>query len=176
MYLTTKYNHSMIQTYNFAWSGSPVPGMVGQIEDAFVPLYTGGAKFDPKWAPSTTLFAMFCGINDLNHWDSGDTYRDNVFKQYTGAIETVSGKMCCRLTTDDADIWISSIQRALETSSYTQCPHLTSPRSSGHTIFRRGQQLTTTMGASNKCWRIFRPNTGMPTSGRSTCTQSSARS
>ena len=45
MYLTTKYNQSMIQTYNFAWSGSPVPGMVGQIEDAFVPLYTGGAKF-----------------------------------------------------------------------------------------------------------------------------------
>ena len=78
--------------------------MVGQIKDAFVPLYTGGAKFDPGWEPSKTLFAMFCGINDLNHWDSGDTYRDNVFKQYSGAIETVSGTIGCRFATNDADM------------------------------------------------------------------------
>ena len=104
MYLTNKYNESAIQTYNFAWSGSPVPGMVGQIEDAFVPLYTGGAKFDPGWTSSKTLFAMFCGINDLNNWASGNTYRDNVFKQYTGAIETVSGTIHRRLGTNGADM------------------------------------------------------------------------
>lgn len=90
MYLTSKYNESRIQTYNFAWSGSPVPGMVGQIEDAFIPLYTNNAKLDPGWNPTKTLFTMFCGVNDLDHWGEGAAYRDNVFKQYTGAINTVS--------------------------------------------------------------------------------------
>ena len=90
MYLTTKYNKSPIQTYDFAWAGSPVPGMVGQIENAFVPYYTGNVKRDPGWNPTKTIFAIFVGINDLDHWSNGDTYRDNVFKQYTGAIDTVS--------------------------------------------------------------------------------------
>lgn len=93
MYLTTKYNQSPIQTYDFAWAGSPVPGMVDQVEKDFVPYFTGGAKLDPGWNPAKTLFAMFVGINDLDHWSGGVSYRDNVFKQYTGALDTVSDQL-----------------------------------------------------------------------------------
>ena len=104
MYLTNKYNKSPIQTYDFAWAGSPVPGMVGQIEDDFVPYYTGSGKLDPGWNPVKTIFAMFTGINDLDHWSDGDSYRDKVFKQYTGAIDTVSETMNFKSTGFDADI------------------------------------------------------------------------
>ena len=93
MYLTTKYNKSSIQTYDFAWTGSPVPGVVRQVENEFVPYYTGSGKLDPGWDPANTLFAIFVGINDLDSWGKGTSYRNNVFKQYSGAIDTVSIRM-----------------------------------------------------------------------------------
>ena len=93
MYLTTKYNKSPIQTYDFAWSGSTLPGVVHQVENEFVPNYTGKGKLDPGWRPSKTLFVIFVGINDLHSWSKGASYRDNVFKQYSGAIDTVSNEM-----------------------------------------------------------------------------------
>lgn len=104
MYLTTKYNKSPIQTYDFAWAGSPVPGMVGQVEKAFVPYFTGDGKLDPGWSPAKTLFAIFVGINDLDHWSLGYAYRDRVFEQYTGALETVSNEMHFRYLS----FWFSS--------------------------------------------------------------------
>ena len=93
MYLTSKYNKSSIQTYDFAWAGSPVPGMVRQVENEFVPYYAGNGKLDPGWNPAKTLFAIFVGINDLDSWSKGSSYRNNVFKQYSGAIDTVSHQM-----------------------------------------------------------------------------------
>ena len=93
MYLTTKYNKSPIQTYDFAVSGSPVPGMVRQVEKEFVPYYTGKGKLNPGWTPSQTLFAIFVGINDLDSWSKGISHRDGVFKQYSGAIDSVSNQL-----------------------------------------------------------------------------------
>ena len=93
MYLATKYNKGPILTYDFAWAGSPVPGVVGQVKNTFIPSYTGGAKLDPGWNPSHTLFGCFVGINDLDHWNTAEnvvTYRDGVFGQYTDALERVS--------------------------------------------------------------------------------------
>ncbi|KAL8797649.1 MAG: hypothetical protein Q9195_000001 [Heterodermia aff. obscurata] len=89
MYLTTKYNKSPTQTYDFAWGGSPVSGMVRQVEKEFVPNYAGKGNLDPGWDPATTLFAIFVGINDLDSWGKGTSYRDNTFKQYSGAIDTL---------------------------------------------------------------------------------------
>ena len=100
MYLATKYNKSKILTYDFAWAGSPVPGVVGQIKDTFIPNYTGGAKLDPGWNPTHTLFACFVGINDLDHWNTAanlNEYRDGVFNQYTDALERVRCSPCTKL-------------------------------------------------------------------------------
>ena len=96
MYMTTKYNASIVQTYDFAWGGAPVLGMAAQVGDDFVPNFVAGAKMDPGWTPSKTLFPIFVGINDLDHWNSATTtaagiaaYRDNTFKLYASTLETV---------------------------------------------------------------------------------------
>ena len=95
MYLTTKYNHSLIQTYDFAWPGAPTSGVVDQVK-TFDSYYAAGASEDPGWNPTDTLFACFVGINDLDHWNTAsttakglDAYRDGVFAKYNSALEMV---------------------------------------------------------------------------------------
>jgi hypothetical protein len=97
MYMTTQYNHSFVKAYDLSWAGAPVPGMLGQVSSVFAPFYTGGGRLDPKWVPSRTLFPIFVGINDLDHWNTGTTFttglaahRDDVFTQYARAIDLVS--------------------------------------------------------------------------------------
>jgi hypothetical protein len=71
-YLTTKYNASILLTYNLAVAGTtldnhitdsyPIP-VTEQIYQRFMPRYAE-AYWTP-WKPDTALFSMFIGINDV---------------------------------------------------------------------------------------------------------------
>ncbi|CAK7220147.1 hypothetical protein SCUCBS95973_004060 [Sporothrix curviconia] len=72
-YLTTDCNEAPIKTYNLACGGATVASRLihrfnpkvlsleQQVEDVFLPLYPAGNR----WQPSSTLFALFLGINDV---------------------------------------------------------------------------------------------------------------
>jgi phospholipase/lecithinase/hemolysin len=83
-FLTTKYNHSYIQTYNLAWAGGSihnavVPGFPGamdmfnSVHTQFNPFYapnhnpqwTLDSQGDPIWTSTNSLFIIFIGINDI---------------------------------------------------------------------------------------------------------------
>lgn len=111
MYMTTKYNQSIVQTYDFAWAGAPVLGMADQVRNDYYPNYVRGTSKDPGWVPSRTLFPIFVGINDLDHWNSGakdaaglEAYRDNTFKLYTSTLETVCHFTTPRLLTHECEM------------------------------------------------------------------------
>ena len=84
-FLTTKYNASLIQTYNLASSGATVdsalvrpfwPTVVplkDQVRKQFVPVYTppGQNSASPLWTSDNSLFAIWIGINDV-----GMTYNE----------------------------------------------------------------------------------------------------
>lgn len=98
-----------------------MPGVVGQVSSAFAPLYTGGGRLDPKWEASRTLFPIFVGINDLDHWNPATTFpvnymkhRDDVFVQYTSPIDVVSlgfGELPHHSSHKDSFIAIALLQR-----------------------------------------------------------------
>lgn len=93
MYMTRKYNQSLIQTYDFAWAGAPTLGVKNQVNTAFMPNYVKGKPLDPGWDPKTTLFPIFVGINDLDHWNNAKNpplYRNGVFSLYAESLRTVS--------------------------------------------------------------------------------------
>ncbi|KAI1458822.1 carbohydrate esterase family 16 protein [Annulohypoxylon moriforme] len=109
-FLTVKHNASHLQTYNFAYGGATVDSALvkpyqptvlsvkQQVEDEFVPGYTGSspkAPSAPKWTGKDSVFAFWIGINDVgNSYGSGaesssalytkvfDVYTDQVNKLY----------------------------------------------------------------------------------------------
>lgn len=92
-YLTRKYNDSRVQTYDFAWAGAPTTGVRQQVYNDFLPNYIPGKKLCPGWDASTTVFPMFVGINDLDHWNTAanvTVYRNGVFGNYSDAVKAVS--------------------------------------------------------------------------------------
>lgn len=82
-FLTTKYNASVLQTYNLAYGGatvdsdlvtpylSTVLSLKQQVISEFIPGYVKPAiaPASPKWSSGNTLFAIWIGINDV-----GNTY------------------------------------------------------------------------------------------------------
>jgi phospholipase/lecithinase/hemolysin len=86
-YLTTKYNASLLQTYNLAYGGATVDSALvkpwqptvislkGQVLDEFVPTYVppGVRAASPPWTSSNSLFAVWIGINDV-----GNSYYEGV--------------------------------------------------------------------------------------------------
>lgn len=91
-YLTTKYNASLLQTYNLAYGGATVDGdlvtpyapnvisVKEQIHSQFTPGYTDHGNSDvdtsethpsapdaPAWQGNDTLFAIWIGINDIGN-------------------------------------------------------------------------------------------------------------
>ncbi|KAL9581007.1 MAG: hypothetical protein Q9203_006076 [Teloschistes exilis] len=95
-FLTFKYNHSQIDTYNMAVSGSTVndtavggtstADLVHQISDRFVPNYVH--KNSVGWTSSNSLFSLFFGINDVNRsWNKRDLkINDAVFASYLNLL------------------------------------------------------------------------------------------
>lgn len=99
-YLTYKYNASLLQTYNLAVGGATVDSdlvapyadtvisLKQQVEDNFVPTYTGT---DKVWESDNTLFSVWIGINDVgnSYWSQNSTLTDAIFTEYSGLVEQV---------------------------------------------------------------------------------------
>ncbi|KAL8687271.1 MAG: hypothetical protein Q9218_006510 [Villophora microphyllina] len=107
-YLTTTFNASFIETYNFAFAGAKVsntatsstpyaknPGgqndMVAQVTNGFIPSYTSEAGHEPyaNWTADSTLFISFFGINDiLAIYAKGDVSTSiPIFQAYSQNLE-----------------------------------------------------------------------------------------
>lgn len=71
VYLTLEYNQSVIQTYNFARGGATIDNVliphgsdfVHQLREGFLPVHVDEER--AKWNASTSLFAIFFGMNDV---------------------------------------------------------------------------------------------------------------
>ena len=91
----------MPQTYDIAWEAATVDwtrlstfsrpysnDFIGQLENKFIEHYV-----DSGWDPSTTLFSMFFGINDIHETfrrRDPSTANAAVFDAYKGLVDEVS--------------------------------------------------------------------------------------
>ncbi|PBP16545.1 cellulose-binding GDSL lipase/acylhydrolase [Diplocarpon rosae] len=85
-FLTTKYNTSPVQTYNFAVGGASIPdNYTYQVENLYQPKYSTN-RF---WEGSNTLFTSWVGINDVSdawiHKDSEELLTR--LDKYTALLE-----------------------------------------------------------------------------------------
>lgn len=75
-FLTTTWNRTFVKTLNFAYGGAtvdndiirtafPTVSLKQQINEEYIPLYSKRPG-EFGWQPSSTLFAIFIGINDVN--------------------------------------------------------------------------------------------------------------
>ena len=105
-FLTTKYNTSVLQTYNFAYGGATVdsdlvepydPSVISmkeQIRSQFLPGYTGDsptAPSAPDWQGEDSVFAFWIGINDIgnSYYQSGsrDAYVSSGFTIWISLVD-----------------------------------------------------------------------------------------
>ena len=102
-FLTTTYNQSYIQTYNFGYGGAvvndsvvkngfgiTVQSFVDQVQDEFLPAYSNNSEV--RWNSSNSLFTIFFGINDVtNSWFFGnDSLGYQVIESYQTLVDEVS--------------------------------------------------------------------------------------
>ncbi|CAI4213431.1 unnamed protein product [Parascedosporium putredinis] len=104
-FLTNKYNASAdLRTYNLAYGGATVDSALvepwqptvlslrDQVADLFLPNYAPGAtEAAPFWDPTTTVFGVWIGINDVgNSFWSGDEATTELYAQifdvYAGLV------------------------------------------------------------------------------------------
>ncbi len=102
VYLTIEYNQSVIETYNFARVGATIDhaliphgsSFVHQLRKGFLTVHAD--EEGAKWDASTTLFAIFFGMNDvllgLEQYDKQEIpwLFDQEFITYASLIEKVS--------------------------------------------------------------------------------------
>lgn len=108
-FLTTTYNHSYVQTYNFGFGGatidySIVPNPFGtivqsfadQVEKEFLPLYANTS--DVPWRSSNSLFTIFFGINDLgiSYTAGNDAIITQLLKSYQTSVDRVCASLVDR--------------------------------------------------------------------------------
>jgi len=96
VYLTTHSNCSSIKTYNLARSSSTVDRSIiphggdfyGQLHNDFLPRY--GQLNARSWQPSTTLFVLYFGINDIGAAHDLDVMTpatfDAIFVSYSSLV------------------------------------------------------------------------------------------
>ncbi|KAF2397470.1 hypothetical protein EJ06DRAFT_481860 [Trichodelitschia bisporula] len=96
-YLTMRYNASKILAYNLAYGGATVDGTLiksyvptvasvgDQVEKSFLPLY---AQNKSLWAPESSLFAIWIGVNDVgnSYWGKNSSLIDAVFTRYSNLL------------------------------------------------------------------------------------------
>lgn len=108
-FLTTKYNGSVLQTYNLAYGGATVdsdlvapydPSVVSlkeQIRTEFLPGYTGespAAPGAPAWSGADSVFAVWIGINDVgNSWSLEAARRDALYAQIFDLYAALAGQL-----------------------------------------------------------------------------------
>ena len=97
-YLSTKYNDSIIETYNLAVSASTIDAsfvphgndLVSQVQKTFIPTYA--SKKSSTWHPSKSLFAILLGVNDVEVSATNATAASNwngIFKSYSNLANQV---------------------------------------------------------------------------------------
>ncbi|KAG8527845.1 uncharacterized protein KY384_006761 [Bacidia gigantensis] len=96
-YLSTAYNASIIKNYNLAVTAATVDNSIiphitndlkYQIQTTFRTLYTK----KPAWKPTSTLFAILIGVNDIEVMDANKTLStktSDVFKTYASLLTTL---------------------------------------------------------------------------------------
>lgn len=101
VYITTTYNQSLIETYNFARYGATVDNVLIPHLSDFVQQLQGGFlrhfndQDDARRNPSNSLFATFFGVNDviagleLEGEDKVATLFDKEFKTYASLVDKV---------------------------------------------------------------------------------------
>ena len=96
-YLTTKHNDSALLTYNLAYGGATVDSalvepwqptvlsLADQVTDLFLPNYAD-ASF---WAPESTVFGIWIGINDVgnSYWGETEELYGQIFDVYGGLVD-----------------------------------------------------------------------------------------
>ena len=100
VYLTQRYNNSLIQTYGLAKDCSVVDNaidptrldLITQVQQFFVPLW--GRRNSSSWQPGNTLFVILIGVNDVNIAlnlvaNISDTF-DKLMFIYSGLVDQVS--------------------------------------------------------------------------------------
>ena len=101
-FLTTTYNQSYIQTYNFGYGGAvindsvihngfgpTVKNFVDQVEQEFLPTYVNNDEV--SWSSSNSLFSIFFGINDVtNSWAmKNDSLNYEAIQSYQNLVNMV---------------------------------------------------------------------------------------
>ncbi|KAL6721295.1 hypothetical protein ACLMJK_000397 [Lecanora helva] len=101
-FLTSTYNQSYVQTYNFGYGGAVINDSVvhngfgptvknfeDQVEKEFLPTYVNNRGV--PWSSSNTLFSIFFGINDVtNSWAMGnDSLNYEVIQSYQNLVNTL---------------------------------------------------------------------------------------
>ncbi|KAL8718936.1 MAG: hypothetical protein Q9225_003998 [Loekoesia sp. 1 TL-2023] len=95
-FLTTKYNESLISTYDFAVAGAVINSsvykdnhnndFVAQVNNKFLPHYS--KQETAGWTSANTLFVIFFAINDVyRSYSRTDNPADAIFATYTRLIE-----------------------------------------------------------------------------------------
>ncbi|KAI9735806.1 MAG: hypothetical protein M1834_001271 [Cirrosporium novae-zelandiae] len=98
-FLTTTYNKSYVQTYNFAYGGATVDSSLvaqylptvldleQQVDDEFLVYYTNSTSVN--WTASNSLFSIFIGINDVgNSYSSqNSTLNGLIFEAYSHLVD-----------------------------------------------------------------------------------------
>ena len=108
-FITTTYNQSYIQAYNFGYGGAvvndsvvpdgfgpTVKNFVDQVEREFLPTYVNNNEV--AWDSSNTLFSIFFGINDVtNSWSmDDDSLNYEVIQSYQNLVNEVCIFLHCQ--------------------------------------------------------------------------------
>ena len=107
-FMTTTYNQSFIETYNFAWGGATIDEAVvasvfgpsvqsfkDQVNRLFQPKYINNPTV--PWTGSNSLFVVFFGINDaIGTWlgPANDSLLYGEIKSYENLVNQVGYSPC----------------------------------------------------------------------------------
>lgn len=101
-FLTTTYNRSYIETYNFGFGGATIDPLLApspygevvqsfkqQVQYEFLPTY--GDKAAVPWSSADSLFTIFFGINDVirTQAQQNDNLNYDIIKSYEALIHQV---------------------------------------------------------------------------------------
>ena len=129
-FITSTYNQSFIQTYNFGYGGavinnSVIPESFGplvqnfedQVQGEFLPTYVNNREVE--WTSSNSLFSIFFGVNDVtNSWaEDNDTLGYEVIQSYQNLVNEV------RVFCNQTNMTLES--RLMLSLSYTPLVHAT---------------------------------------------------
>lgn len=105
-FLTTTYNQSYIQNYNFGYGGATIdPSLVSspfgdivqtfrqQTREEFLPVYASNPTV--PWCSADSLFSIFFGINDviLSYAPRNSSLNYALIKSYEALVHQVSGRL-----------------------------------------------------------------------------------